>query len=75
VVGFKQTPPANLPPLTKSVLDTLAQVQHNYLYFEAYFSPKGKELAEKNIQQLITGDKSAKQYLRRSRQQTSNNKH
>lgn len=63
IVGFKQTPPASLPPLTKFTLDTLGSVKHNYLYFEAYFTPKAKAMAEANVQQLITGDISAKQYM------------
>lgn len=64
ITGFKTTKtPANLPPLTRLVQQRLNTARNGYLWFEGYFSPKATSVASDNVQPLVTGDLSPRDYL------------
>jgi raffinose/stachyose/melibiose transport system substrate-binding protein len=64
VTGFQaENPPADLPPLTQTVLDTISGVETPFLWFEARFNPEAQTLATNNVQLLVTGDMTPEQYM------------
>ncbi|MFC5529671.1 ABC transporter substrate-binding protein [Cohnella yongneupensis] len=70
VTGFNvQTLPADLPPLTKMVLDKINHVKKGALWFEARFGTKSQFVAWDNAQLLVTnGGYKPEQYMRELQQ-------
>ncbi|MFP3712115.1 ABC transporter substrate-binding protein [Puerhibacterium sp. TATVAM-FAB25] len=64
VSGFTiDNPPADLPALTQSVQETMADAETSVLWFEALFTAKGTTVSQNNAIPLISGQIDGKQFM------------
>lgn len=62
--GYKiKNMPSNLPSYTKVVGDQLSLAKNSTLWFEASFDTKTSKIAQDNIQPLINGEMTPKDYM------------
>jgi raffinose/stachyose/melibiose transport system substrate-binding protein len=65
ISGFKiNDAPADLPELTKSVQQTMADATDSVLWFEALFSAKGTTVSQNNAVPLISGQIDGEQFMK-----------
>ncbi|MET8983162.1 extracellular solute-binding protein [Streptomyces sp. NPDC004539] len=66
VSGFKPNgDTGTLPPLTKTVQDTITNTTTSVLWFEALFNTKATETSQTNAAPLVTGAVSAKDFMQK----------
>jgi len=64
--GYKVSEfPATLPTYTKLVADELKKVKNAALWFEATFDSKTSQVAQENVQSLVNGTITPKEYMSR----------